>query len=174
MFTFTPILVPIRPIVYEIVIRNARWWQTGNLTLRLNQMTLTLILHIDNSILNLSAKFETNRTNHSWSTAETNFSENHDFDLDLWPYDLDLIPKVSPHQCLPSHQFGSNPTNHSWSTAETNFSENHEFDLDLWPNDLDILIYCSMMADQVRNTIVKGYQISFNHWSFQPMVALLR
>ena len=68
-------------------------------------MTLTLIQHIDNIIVNMYTKFEFNPTNGSWFTARTKFSTNHEFDLDLWPNDLDLVPNSSPHWCLPSHQF---------------------------------------------------------------------
>ena len=71
--------------------------QIMNLTLTFDPMTLTLP--------NLSTKFETDPTHHSWSTAKTIFSENRVFDLDLWPYDLDLIPNCSPYWCLPSHLF---------------------------------------------------------------------
>ena len=75
------------------------------LTLTFDPMTLILTLHIDDNIPDLSAKFETDPTHHSWSTAKTIFSENRVFDLDLWPYDLDLIPNCSPYWCLPSHLF---------------------------------------------------------------------
>ena len=79
------------------------YWQ-ARLTLTRYQMTLTLTWHIDKIILNMYTKFEFNLTIGSWSTARTKFSLNREFDLDLWPYDLDLITNCSPHQCLPPHQ----------------------------------------------------------------------
>ena len=79
-------------------------YSQANLTLTRHRMTLTLIRHINNIILNMYTKFEFNPTNGSWSRARTIFSPNHEFDLDLWPYDLDLITNSSPHRCLPPHQ----------------------------------------------------------------------
>ena len=108
MLTLTPILVRIRPIVYEILTKT--FVCNGRMDLRTDQRTdgqtnQTIQRNVSNNTLNLSAKFETNPTHYSWSTAKTNFSENRVFDLDLWPYDLDLIPNSSPYWCLPSHLF---------------------------------------------------------------------
>ena len=71
MFTLTPTLVTIPLIVYLLLNRNARWWRTGNFTLTLNRMTLVLILLINNTILYLSKKIETNPTNHSCSRTSS-------------------------------------------------------------------------------------------------------
>ena len=87
-----------------IITRNARWLLTGKISLTRNRMTLTLKRHIDNSILNMYTKFEFNLTNGSYSTARTKFLPNHENDLDLRPYDLDLLTNFNPQQCLPSHQ----------------------------------------------------------------------
>ena len=89
------------------VTRNACWLLTGEFDLDTSSDDLDLDTAHWQYILNMYTKFEFNPTNGSSSRARTKFSPNREYDLDLWPYDLDLITNSSPHRCLPTHQVWS-------------------------------------------------------------------
>ena len=138
MYTLIPSLVNVQPIVHELL-QKTFFQETMNLTLNFDPMTLNLLslVVLNNDYPHI--KWHSSPTNSSWVINKNSFSNNCEYDLDLWPNDLDLLPRDSSHQCLPSYQVWSMSDQKYMSCYKnTFFSGDHVFDLDLWPYDLDL------------------------------------
>ena len=114
MFTLTPILVGIRPIVYEILTKT--FVCNGRIDLQTDQRpdrqtTQTIQGNVSNNTLNLSAKFETNRTNHSWLQPKPIFQKIVNLTLTFDPMTLTSYQSLALIDVYPHTYFGFNPTN---------------------------------------------------------------